>query len=386
VSKSYRLGIRVVLGTVLISGIVCGAGASRVPAISTRAAHDLGPGAFPLGDFQFQERSGNVVTQTDLEDRVWVASFIFTRCPLSCPRISTVMKGLQERLLRTNVLLVSISVDPKHDTPAVLTEYADRFGALPDRWLFLTGPKESTYELVHNGFKLALAETTAAVTALGAESFSHSDRLALVYRGRVVGLFESSDPTSLDELVARASRLAQPRWVLELPAVNASLNALCAVLLMAGWFFIRQRPGVFPDKLAPSGQETAVRDGLMDRPAVRAHIVCMLLAVATSAIFLGCYLVYHYQAGSTAFRHGGTLRWAYFTILLSHTLLATIGVVPLVIVTLLRAVRRDFARHARIAQVTFPIWLYVSITGVIIYVLLYQLPHAASSIPASFPL
>ena len=72
------------------------------------------------------------------------------------------------------------------------------------------------------------------------------------------------------------------------------------------------------------------------------HVVCMLLAVATSALFLACYLVYHCQAGSMPFRHGGALRVVYFTILLSHTVLATFGVVPLVIVTLVRALRRDF--------------------------------------------
>ena len=384
-SKSYRLGIQFVLGAVLVSGIVCWVGSSRVPPYSTRAAHDLGPGALPLGDFRFQERSGNIVTQADLDDRVWVASFIFTRCPLSCPRISTVMKGLEKRLARTSALLVSISVDPEHDTPAVLTEYAGRFGALPDRWWFLTGPKESTYDLVHNGFKLALAETTADDRDGGAETFSHSDRLALVDKGRVVGFFESSDPVAVDELVARASRLTQPPWVLGLPAVNASLNALCAVFLIAGWFFIRQRPAFFSETSAPSVSETAFRAGLLDRPAVRAHIACMVLAVTTSAIFLVCYLVYHYQAGSMPFRHAGAVRWAYFTILLSHTVLATFGVVPLVFLTLVRAVRRDFAKHARIAQVTFPIWLYVSITGVIIYLLLYQLPVAASSSFASLP-
>ena len=384
-SKSYRLGALIVLGTVLISSIVCWAGASRVPAISTRAAHDLGPGALPLGDFRFQERSGRTVTQADLGDRVWVASFIFTRCPLSCPRISTAMKGLQERLARTSALLVSISVDPEHDTPAVLAEYAGRFGALSDRWWFLTGDKEATYDLVHLGFRLALTETTAADRTDDSETFTHSDRLALVDHGRVVGFFESTDPAALDELVVRASRLAQPRWILRLPAVNASLNALCAVLLMAGWLFIRQRPALLPEPSALSAAETAFRPGLLDRPAVRAHIICMLSAVTTSAIFLICYLVYHYQVGSMPFRHAGAVRWLYFTILLSHTILATFGVVPLVIATLLRAVNRDFARHARIAQVTFPIWLYVSITGVIIYVLLYQLPPMENSSFASLP-
>ena len=88
----------------------------------------------------------------------------------------------------------------------------------------------------------------------------------------------------------------------------------------------------------------------------------MLSAFATSSIFLACYLVYHFLAGSMPFRHGGAVRVVYFTILLSHALLATFGVVPLVIGTLFQAVRGDFAKHAAFARITFPIWLYVSIT------------------------
>jgi uncharacterized membrane protein YozB (DUF420 family) len=105
----------------------------------------------------------------------------------------------------------------------------------------------------------------------------------------------------------------------------------------------------------------------------------MLSALTTSTIFLACYLVYHYQAGSTAFRGGGAVRVAYFTILLSHTVLATFGVVPLVIVTVTRALRRDFKGHRRIAQVTFPIWFYVSVTGVVIYAMLYHTSFAGYS-------
>jgi protein SCO1 len=376
VSRSYRLGVQIVLGTVLISAIVCGFGVNRAPAVVPRAAHDLGLGALPLVNFSLTERSGRIVTLADLRDRVWIASFIFTRCPLSCPRISTVMKGLQDGLKKTNVLLVSISVDPDHDTPAVLTEYANRFGASPDRWWFLTGPKALTLDLVQNGFKLAMAESTPSDRTEGVEAISHSDRLALVDGGRVVGLFETTDQDVLDDLVARARRLALPTWVHVLPTVNASLNALCAIFLTAGWRFVRLR--LSPQLSFAPGSAPHPRVSLLELPAVRAHVVCMLLAVATSAIFLCCYLVYHYQAGSMPFRHGGTLRWAYFTILLSHTLLATFGVVPLVTLTLVRAARRDYARHLRIAQVTFPIWLYVSVTGVVIYLLLYHWPVTAS--------
>jgi protein SCO1/2/putative membrane protein len=109
----------------------------------------------------------------------------------------------------------------------------------------------------------------------------------------------------------------------------------------------------------------------------------MSLAVFTSAVFLACYLVYHYHAGSVPFQGHGPVRLVYFTILLSHTILATFGVVPLVCLTLFRAIRGDYAHHVSIAAVTFPIWLYVSVTGVIIYLMLYQMPVSAS--PALSP-
>jgi protein SCO1/2/putative membrane protein len=90
-------------------------------------------------------------------------------------------------------------------------------------------------------------------------------------------------------------------------------------------------------------------------------------------------LLYHFQVGSVSFRGEGWTKIVYLSILLSHTILATFGVVPLVSLTLIRAIRKDFHRHASIARVTFPIWLYVSITGVVIYWMLYQMPIASSS-------
>jgi protein SCO1/2/putative membrane protein len=189
VSRFSRLGIQIVLGTVSISAGVVLVMASRVP-VAVRAAHDLGPASQPLGRFQLVERSGRPVTADDLVDRVVIASFIFTRCPLSCPRISGVMKSLQRRLAGTEVLLVSFSVDPEHDTPAVLSEYARRFEASPDRWWFLTGSKATIYTLIRDRFLLSLMETPSPDAAMGVEAIAHSDRLALVDRGRIVGLFE----------------------------------------------------------------------------------------------------------------------------------------------------------------------------------------------------
>jgi uncharacterized membrane protein YozB (DUF420 family) len=129
--------------------------------------------------------------------------------------------------------------------------------------------------------------------------------------------------------------------------LNAALNSLSAVFLVAGYYFIRTR-------------------------RVNVHQVCMLAAFASSTLFLVSYLVYHYQVGSVPFKGQGSIRTLYFTILLSHTVLAAL-VVPLALITLIRALKAKFDRHQRIARWTLPIWLYVSITGVIVYVMLYRL-------------
>lgn len=355
---SYRLGNAIVLGTVLASLGVCLAAVRPFPAPS-RAGQNLGDRGFPLGPFRLVERSGRVVTDADLADRVWVASFVFTRCPLSCPRISSLMKGLQDKFAGTGVRLVSISVDPGHDTPEVLADYARRFGAKADRWWFLTGPKSDVLALITGRFKLGVQSTDAADQEAGAEAFSHSDRLALVDRGTVVGYHDSNDPAAVSALVAEANRRdggGPPPWLGRLPAVNAGLNGSCALLLTLGWVLIR------------SGRW-------------RGHAACMIAAVLVSTLFLASYLFYHFQVGSVPFRGVGPVRFVYFTVLLSHTLLATFGVVPLVVLTLTHALRRRFDKHRRIARVTFPIWWYVSVTGVVIYLMLYRMP-VASPLPS----
>jgi protein SCO1/2 len=354
VNASYRLGIMIVAGTVLFSaGLVTVGSAltSRVsgrPAEPVRAGRDLGDLGFDLGSYRLTERSGRAVTEADLAGDVWVADFIFTRCPSSCPRITSVMKGLQGRLQGTSVRLVSLSVDPEFDTPEVLTRYARSFGADPDRWWFLTGKESEIYDLILNRFHISVAKTDESAARQGAEAVAHSARLVLVDRGNTaIGVFDSDDPKEVDDLVARARRKAS--WARPLPAVNATLNGTCALLLMLGWFLIMTR-------------------------RVRGHAACMISAVVVSALFLASYLLYHFEAGSMAFRGQGALKATYLSILLSHTLLATFGVVPLVTLTLIRAIRGNFQKHAEIARVTFPIWLYVSITGVIIYWMLYQMP------------
>lgn len=132
-----------------------------------------------------------------------------------------------------------------------------------------------------------------------------------------------------------------------LPALNASLNCLAATFLVAGYLAIRQR-------------------------RVQAHRFCMVTAFSCSVAFLISYLFYHFQGGSVRFQGTGAVRVVYFSILLSHTVLA--AAVPfLAVITLYRALRERFEHHRAIARWTLPIWLYVSVTGVVIYWMLYHL-------------
>lgn len=372
-SRSYSIGLRIILVTIVVSSALCVVGVRRYPLRNARAAEDLGSGAKGLGSFRLEERSGRTITDADLSGGVSIASFIFTSCPLSCPRISGVMKGLQERLAGSDVRLVSFSVDPEHDTPAVLQEYARRFGAEGDRWWFLTGSKSVIYELIRDRFQLGVEKSTAPAGP-DSEAFIHSDRLALIDHGRIAGLYDSTDPQALDALVAKARRSALPGWVLRLPGVNAALNGLSALLLLAGWLLIRRHGRSVVRPAIETAEAAAIPPrSTWDDPLVKGHVACMLAAITTSALFLGCYLLYHFKAGSMPFAQGGIVRVAYLTILLSHTLLATASV-PMILTTVRRGWRGEFARHVSIASLTFPIWLYVAVTGVVIYLMLYHLP------------
>jgi len=141
--------------------------------------------------------------------------------------------------------------------------------------------------------------------------------------------------------------MSDPAQYAILPVINATLNGSSAVLLLVGHSFIK-------------------------RGRMAAHRAVMISAVVTSSLFLTSYLYYHYHVGSVRFPGHGFWRYVYYTILTSHTLLA-ITIVPLVIITLIRALRERFDRHAAIARWTYPLWLYVSVTGVVIYFMLYHL-------------
>ena len=134
--------------------------------------------------------------------------------------------------------------------------------------------------------------------------------------------------------------------VTDLPAVNATLNAISGILLLIAYAHIRAR-------------------------RIQQHRRFMIAAFATSSLFLVCYLVYHAQVGSVPFTRQGFVRPLHFTILITHVTLAA-TVVPLALVTLSRGLKAHYPQHRRIARWTFPVWMYVSVTGVLVYVLLYQ--------------
>ncbi|GIW80776.1 MAG: hypothetical protein KatS3mg105_2583 [Gemmatales bacterium] len=144
-----------------------------------------------VGDFQFTERSGRTISREDLAGKIWVASFIFTCCTQSCPQIAGTMAELQKEFAdNDDVVLVSFSVDPKRDTPQVLQEFANRFGADNERWLFLTGDQDKMYSFIRETFLLAVHENEGNARTPGNE-VTHSSKLVLVDRhGQIRGYFD----------------------------------------------------------------------------------------------------------------------------------------------------------------------------------------------------
>ncbi len=135
--------------------------------------------------------------------------------------------------------------------------------------------------------------------------------------------------------------------VTDLPALNATLNTISFVLLTTGWFLIK------------SGRR-------------QAHKRCMIAALVVSTMFLTSYVIYHLNVGSVPFQKTGWIRTVYFLVLIPHVILA-VAIVPMVLITVSRALSNRFDKHKQIAKITLPLWLYVSVTGVIVYLMLYQM-------------
>lgn len=348
-----------------------------------------------IADFELTECRGRKVTKSDLLGQPWLAAFIFTRCAGPCPLVSAEMKKLQQATKDLPLRLVSFTVDPDTDTPDVLKFYADQLGADPERWWFLTGDKATIFNLVRGSFRMIVADAEnpkpgfevihsieimhvndegVVVGRYNARNDVHMARLKNVLVGKMTSeeaqrlnsadqieeaaqeAQAESESSAGDSLEARPAGAALPAWLTRLPMVNALLNSLATLFLIAGFVFVR-------------------------RKQVTAHAASMLSAFLTSAVFLSTYLVYHFSlkhyTGSSSQPYQGpeSLRILYYLILVPHVLLAPVAT-GLALATIYQAARKNWPTHRRLARITFPLWLYVSVTGVIIYYMVYHLPRA----------
>ncbi len=328
------------------------AGAFAFPALALLVAFGSArtktqpPALGTVAPFTLTERSGRSFSRAELDGHPWVADFVFTRCAGPCPRLSEAMEKLQAELGRSDARLVTFTVDPGHDTPQVLSEYAKVHGA-GDRWFFLGGDEAAVASLVYDSFHLPMMRNPDAPPG---QLVTHSTRLVLVDReGKIRryadGILDENQnlvPSELQGLLHDLRALGNGS---SLPLVNASLNATSALLLVLGLIFIR------------SGRTSA-------------HVTCMIGALAVSAVFLACYLTYHALYPETPFAGPPLSKALYLLILVPHVLLAIL-VVPLALATATFGLRGNFERHRAFARWAFPLWIYVCVTGVAVYVLLY---------------
>jgi protein SCO1/2/putative membrane protein len=324
------------------------AGCAREPAPATSDslyAWESGPRP-RVGPFTFKDQSGRTVHCDELRGKIWVANFFFTGCTGKCSANNAGMAKLQADLAGyPDVMLVGFSVNPAEDTSEVLSAYARRWNADPDRWLFLTGSESVMDDVVQKQFQQALSRQRDAQPG---SQIDHSFKLVLVDQwGQMRGFVEGLDPAEVDRLEGRVEELAQAKYF---PAINATLNGICALLLATGYLAVRRR-------------------------WLRTHITLMLAALFVSTAFLACYLYYHIallHGHSTEFPETGWVRGVYLTILLTHIALAVV-VVPLALATATLGLRNRLASHVRLARWTLPLWVYVSLTGVVVYWMLYHL-------------
>jgi protein SCO1/2 len=304
------------------------------------------PEPFAVGAFALTDQHGNKVSGDDLRGKVWIAHFFYPTCQGPCTQTVPTMRRLHEIFAgKPDIVLVSIALTG--DSPALLERFARDHDAGPG-WLFLT--RENSTDDV-----LRLVQTSFAQTALRKDNprpgdeIEHTVSLFLVDReGNMRGYVDGRDASVAPEFAEQARALAAERY--RLPALNAVLNSLSALLLVCGWLAIKRR-------------------------RERLHTACMLAALATSALFLAGYLWFHFaiQGGQpTRFRGPDPVRIAYFAVLISHTILA-MAVAPLALYVAWQGWRDHRPRHVRLARWTLPIWLYVSVTGVVVYWMLYQM-------------
>lgn len=379
------------LAVFLLGSLLLGPSArgSALPSMNGQADHGFTSTAAPapdsddrfgsVPDFTFESSAGGSISRADLLGEPWIAVPFFLRCTGPCPSITRDIRArLHDALEGTPIRIVSFSIDPEIDTPEELRAYADSIGADAERWMFLrSGSEEEMHRFIREGLLVPLQRDPDAEDP--GLAITHGTRLPVIDReGRIAGLYDVLDPAlgenglPLEEsepilegryalLTARARALAglDFAWPLNsgantsrIPLLNACLNGTALALLIAGIVAIK-------------GERK------------KAHEALMKLAFVVSATFLGFYLYYHFkvqpiQGGPTPYNGEGGMKVAYLVILLTHIVLAVVNL-PMVLRTFWLAHREDWERHKKMARWTFPIWAYVSATGVIVYLMLYPL-------------
>jgi len=290
------------------------------------------PPATPAGP-ALTDRQGRTFPVTAFPGKIWVVSVVRGNCAGACEEVLAALRELRGEL-PSSVGFLSLTL------PALDGSLSPALRELP--WKVLRGNLDGFRALTVDYLMLHASDLLAVEDGVDAALLATVGPAGRVHRTYPTGERGGIAAGDRDRIAADARFLQSLK---SRPRLHAALNALSAALLATGFFFVRRR-------------------------MIRSHVTCMLLAVVVTLAFLVSYLQYHHHTGSTVFQGEGWIRSLYLTVLLSHTVLAAF-VVPLVGVLLFHAVRRRFDRHRRLARWTLPIWLYVSITGVLVYFMLY---------------
>ena len=294
-----------------------------------------------VADFTLTNQFGKETRSNDFKGKVWVADFIFTSCSGICPTMSRHMMGIHNTFAhRSDVRMVSISVNPENDTPDMLNNYAKKYKVQGNSWIFLTGKREIIQDLAVKSFQMGDIK----------DIVFHSAYFALVDRqGDIRGYYDGTDEARLKQLIIDMKGILKERTSFPvLPTINASLNGLAGLFLFLGFLAIKRGKKLL-------------------------HRQLMMAAFASSALFLCAYVYYHATTHLlTRYQGQGIGRALYFIILGTHTPLAVL-IVPFIIMAIRHALRGEFDKHTRITRWLYPAWMYVSITGVLIYLMLYVL-------------
>jgi len=340
---------------------------SRVDVTSAGAPAPRSPQRFDeVSDFTFQDSRGGTLSKEDLLGTPWIGVPFFLKCTGPCPSITRDIRAkLYGDLEGTDVRIVSFSLDPERDTPEALDEYAETLDIDRSRWLFVSAGAESDmHDFVRLGLRVPVQRDVSEQDP--GLAVTHGTRMPVVdASGKIAGFYEIADPAlgASPPPIAESDELLAARYALignrakalaakpsQIPLINASLNGTAFLLLIAGLM--------------------AIKAGAKKR-----HEHLMKLAFLASAVFLGFYLYYHFavlpiSGGPTPFNGTGVWKTLYLVMLASHVILAVINL-PMVLRTFWLAHKEDWERHKRMARWTFPIWAYVSVTGVLVYLVLY---------------